>query len=59
MLRRCLLLVLLLDKAACDPAVLHDGTPLLFRLQPARGIKCSAEVTKPAAALGQDQNKGF
>ncbi len=43
-LRRCLLLVLLLDKAACDPAILTDSTPLLFRLQPAKGIKCSAEV---------------
>lgn len=43
-LRRCLLLVLLLDKAACDSDILTDSAPLLFRLSPAKGIKSSAEV---------------
>lgn len=41
-LRRCLLLVLLLDCAAQRPGVLNDATPLLFRLD--AKLKSSAEV---------------
>ncbi len=48
-LRRCLLLVLLLDTAAQRPDTLHDATPLLFRLS--SRIKSSAEVPRPSDTI--------